>query len=1073
MAKYAKRKPMSTAVRVMLTVALVLALLLGAGAAVIYSGVIPTILTAFSPTVTTPTASSTTATSSTTTTTTTTTPTTPPVLPPPEFSRPEEMKGVWITPGVDYLTSKNDTAATVKTQIDKAFAAIDSWEFNTVLVPMHKDTTALYSSAYFESVELTDADGNRFEPLQYIKEQARQRNLYVYGIVNLHARDAQLGDPRIAADCDRMVQAVGELATQHDFDGFFLSGFTFSGSQVKEGEEEVAEQALDALVSRSTAAIREVNRNFYVGLLSSGVWAHQSVDKRGSATGEYYEEYTDGRADTLSWVESGWFDCVLVQSYVSTNHPTAPFQKLLEWWNAVAEENKIPLYISHSANTIGSYKVGWKLTDQLAQQYLYCKAATAWDGSAYDSITALRKDSTGIAEALKKAYAGTLNEDFIYKTLTVTAPAKTSFTTTASTVKFEGGGDTNFPLTINGKAVELTEHGFFTQTFTLAIGKNTFTFSHKGVTKTYTITYKPTLLESVSPSMNMAVEGGSPFIISAVARKGSVVKATLGKQTVTLSEVPNKEDENTGAESDFATFSGSVILPQGVVASAQTLGAVSVVATNNGITETMKGGTIVVEALPAPTTITTTTTTTTVTQTTWLGSTTLGTGAGSTTLGTGTGTATVTAIATTITGPATTATKATNPTIAGGTPVPGTAGNKQIVVITSDYAETFSGGNLTDDFSRPYNSYLPRGSWDYLEGKVYNGNYSYYLLSSGKRVYMKDAKVVTAGELQLQQLKTGSVQITKTHTVFRFNTAWRVPLYVSLSPQSYQKDTTSGTPHYGLEKYGQTAQYVDVTFHFVAAVPATPDVSGSPLFKKAEWIKGANNTYTLRLTLRKTGGYYGFSPVWSGDGSLSLSFLNPVDISKNAGSEKLKGIRILLDAGHGTDNDKPWEAPFNLDYANTLKDKLEALGATVVMTRTGPLTEELSLQARANLAHNNEYHLFISVHMNGANGKATGATVWYYYEYAYTASKLIYDEMHKAETPYGVGTSANGSPRSSGTNWSTLYLNRSIHDCPSVLLECAFLDNPKDKEHLIDPIYRDKLMQAVTDGVVKYFSQQK
>ena len=48
-------------------------------------------------------------------------------------------------------------------------------------------------------------------------------------------------------------------------------------------------------------------------------------------------------------------------------------------------------------------------------------------------------------------------------------------------------------------------------------------------------------------------------------------------------------------------------------------------------------------------------------------------------------------------------------------------------------------------------------------------------------------------------------------------------------------------------------------------------------------------------------------------------------------------------------------------------------------------------------------------------------------------------------------------------------MTRSIFDCPSVLLECAFLDNPKDKEALIDPVYRNKLMQAVTDGVVAYF----
>ena len=122
------------------------------------------------------------------------------------------------------------------------------------------------------------------------------------------------------------------------------------------------------------------------------------------------------------------------------------------------------------------------------------------------------------------------------------------------------------------------------------------------------------------------------------------------------------------------------------------------------------------------------------------------------------------------------------------------------------------------------------------------------------------------------------------------------------------------------------------------------------------------------------------------------------------------------------------------------------------------------------MAQTKGYHLVISVHMNGANGKATGATVHYYSECAYTPSKIIYDKMHAVETTYAVGTTTNGTPRSSGTVWGTLYMTRSLFHCPSILLECAFLDNPKDKEALIDPVYRDKLMQAVTDGVVEYFS---
>ncbi len=1112
---------------------------------------------------------------------TTVPPTTTSPVPDPKPQFPEHMKGVWITAGVDYLTADSDKGETVKQQIDAAFAAVSDWEFNTVLLPLHKEEKAVYPSAVLERLTVNNRDGTTFDPVAYLVDLARQKGLYVYGVADLHVQDAVLGDVRNAEVFDRVMANVREQVSAYALDGYFISDFSYGIGQLKKDDMPAATVALDRLVEQAVAAIRKVNRDHYVGLLSTGIWAHASVDERGSDTGEYYEEMTDGCADTLAWVKEGLFDCVMVQGYTSTSHPTAPFEAILEWWGALVAEQQTPLYLSHSANTLGSYKVGWKLPDQLAQQYLYCKGQTSWKGSVYDTLSALTNDKTGNADTLRKIYAGTINEDFIYNTLTVGSPTKTAFTTTASTVKFEGGGDTNFPLTINGETVELTEHGFFTKVFSLKIGVNTFEFAHKGVTRTYKITYEQKLLESVSPAKAMTVEGGNVFIVSAVARKGSTVKATLGNQTIALQATPRKDDENTGVESDFESYSGSLTLPAGVIGKTQELGKVKVVATYNGLSETVSGGAITVEALPKPTTTTTTATTTTTTTTT-----TTATTATTTTARTTTGTtlpygATVTDIegnpVTNVSGEAVTIPTGAPVTDASGTTVtnidgetmtlpvgvPATrptggymtdpsgeivtlptgapvtdgsgayvtddngkivteltgtpvtdesgdyvtdasgvivtefttttttimttatttvatttttrvpydpvlpAGNKSIVAIKSEYAETFNGGSATDDSSRPFNSYLPRGTWDYLERTVYNGDYTYYLLASGKRVYKKDATIIKGGSLSIQKLKDGSVHLTDSHTVFTFESDWYMPVYYAAYPQTYY-----GGVNYGIEKHGQTAEYVEVTFHYVSDVPAAPDLSNNPLFSKAEWKKGENNTYVLKLTLRNKGAYYGISYYWK-DGQLVLSFLNPVDISKNSGSEKLKGLRILIDPGHGSPTDKPWEAPFNLDYANTLKEKLEALGATVDMTRTGPLTGELTLQERTAMANNGDYHLFISVHMNGANGIATGATVWYYYEQAYTASKYIYDEMHKAETPYGVGTTQNGTPRASGTNWSTLYLNRTIHDCPSVLLECAFLDNPKDKESLIDPLFRDKLMQAVTEGVIKYFTAQK
>ncbi len=955
------------------------------------------------------------------TTTITTPTTTEPQKIEPVYQKPDEMKGVWLTPGVDYYTSSKNTAKTVKQQIDTAFSAMEEWEFNTLILPLKAEDKDpwIYPSEIADCVELTDEDGQAFDPILYSLTLAREKQMYVYMVLDLRVQDGAEWDPRTEEGRGRTLDMVHEVTARYAVDGYLISGFTFSGKQVAAENRETAKTVLDALIKQVAQIIDEANPNFYTGLLSNGIWAHSSVDERGSKTAEYYEEFTDGCADTLSWVEQGLFQWIMVQINGSTSHPTASFQKVLEWWDGVAKKQQLPLYISHAASRIGTYHTGWKATDQLAQQYLYCKSTAAWQGSCYNSLYALRTNTTGAADALRRAYEGTLDEEYIYKKLTITFPTKTNYTTSESTITLQGGGDTNFPLTVNGETVKLSEHGFFSLHHTLKVGVNTFAFSHKGTNKTYTVTYKQTVLKSVLPTDNLSVDGGGTFIVSAIAREGSSVTATINGTKITLTASAIKEDESGNAPTDFREYKGTYTLPSGKIGQTTDLGKITVSATYNGLTETKTGGRITIKALPRPTTTTTT-------------------------------------ISPGVTVPA-------------GTPLPAPSGDAKIVTITSEYAETFSGGGLTDDYSRPYNSYLPKGTKDYLVS-TYSGSLSYYLLASGKRVYCKDATVSDGGTLTYTPLQNGETTITSTHTNLTFHTAYSIPVYVRTRGQNYYRDSTTTTPHYGLEHYSQTTTHVEIAFYYLSEVPSLPDVSRSPLFSSAKWVADeSDNCLVLQLTLKKKGAFYGVSTAWNGN-QLTISFLNPADVSANTASEKLKGIRILLDPGHGSPDDKPWEAPFNLDYANTLKTKLEALGATVDMTRTTSLTTNLSLQNRVLMAQTQGYHLVISVHMNGANGKATGATVHYYTEWAYTPSKIIYDKMHAVETTYGVGTSANGTPRSSGTVWGTLYMTRSLFHCPSILLECAFLDNTADKEALIKPEYRDKLMQAVTDGVVEYFS---
>ena len=118
-----------------------------------------------------------------------------------------------------------------------------------------------------------------------------------------------------------------------------------------------------------------------------------------------------------------------------------------------------------------------------------------------------------------------------------------------------------------------------------------------------------------------------------------------------------------------------------------------------------------------------------------------------------------------------------------------------------------------------------------------------------------------------------------------------------------------------------------------------------------------------------------------------------------------------MDPGHGGDSDRPvfqrdengnpiiWEPLQALQISQRLQKKLEALGATVIMTRKDNTTNP-ELEERIAPLRNSDVDLFISIHTNGANGKAHGPTVHFFNEYSFTVSRKIADRLEELYERY-------------------------------------------------------------------------
>lgn len=183
---------------------------------------------------------------------------------------------------------------------------------------------------------------------------------------------------------------------------------------------------------------------------------------------------------------------------------------------------------------------------------------------------------------------------------------------------------------------------------------------------------------------------------------------------------------------------------------------------------------------------------------------------------------------------------------------------------------------------------------------------------------------------------------------------------------------------------------------------------------------------------------------------------------------------IVLDPGHGG-SDAGAIGPTgvtekSVSLAVSLKAQrlLTAAGYQVVMTRTTDIdvaapgvSDATELQARVDKAPP-DAALFISVHCNAfSNGNANGIETYH----APTAVKgarlarLLNEELERL-----------GGLNNRGVKAARFYV-MTHSQCPASLIELGFITNPREEKLLANNDYQQKLAQAITNAVNRYFNQ--
>ncbi len=356
-----------------------------------------------------------------------------------------------------------------------------------------------------------------------------------------------------------------------------------------------------------------------------------------------------------------------------------------------------------------------------------------------------------------------------------------------------------------------------------------------------------------------------------------------------------------------------------------------------------------------------------------------------------------------------------------------------------------------------YDDYTPSspGMRDYIVGF----DSGYYKLKFGGYVSSEDVTVVEGQPLYKNAILSAESEVVedthqtykKNYTELRFGVLENVPIDVWVNGK-------------------------EVTIVLYDTLPETMpkmNLVDNPLFSSVTVKAGASGkTVLYTATLKDEKNYYGFNLEYDSS-FVKIKFNNPVGLSDSA-EKPLSGKVIYVDAGHGGTDigargpGEPelgmFESNLNLLIANSLVEKLTALGATVYTTRTEDVTYDL--YERLDMISAVVPDLLISVHHNSVADSVNATRARGYLGlYSNNSGILLAETVSDS-----VCSSLNRFQRT--TAYQKLAVARD-HRFPSTLCEMSFISNVEEFQWTLTEGNIDRSAQALCDGITEFFEKQE
>ena len=181
----------------------------------------------------------------------------------------------------------------------------------------------------------------------------------------------------------------------------------------------------------------------------------------------------------------------------------------------------------------------------------------------------------------------------------------------------------------------------------------------------------------------------------------------------------------------------------------------------------------------------------------------------------------------------------------------------------------------------------------------------------------------------------------------------------------------------------------------------------------------------------------------------------------------LKGIRVVVDAGHGGCERGACafnlqEKDINLQIARILKRELRKRGAKVYMTRKKD--KQIGLYERVNFARIKNADILLSIHQNSLPDpkyidRKYGTGTYYYHEQSKPLAQKILQSLVE-DTGF----------RNDGVNKRSFVLTRPTSQL-SVLIECGYLIREQEAMKLKEKYFQKLVARAIVKGCENYLKE--